>query len=104
MLKKICALALSLALLLGCAACAEANPGYEVVYTSANPIPDIVDRVRPAVVEVLVSAESWDSVTRIASEDIIGSGSGCFIRADAEGGYILTNNHIVESGELYSIL
>lgn len=104
MLKKLCALALSLSLLLGCAACAEANPGYEIVYTSANPIPDIADRVRPAVVEVVVSAESWDSVTRIASEDIIGSGSGCFIRADEEGGYILTNNHIVESGELYSIL
>ena len=51
MLKRLLAAALVLALL-GCAAFAETMPGYEIVYSAANPIPDIADRVRPAVVEV----------------------------------------------------
>ena len=105
MMKKLCAIALLLSLLMSCAAFAEAMPGYEIVYSTANPIPDIADRVRPAVVEVESYAESWDAVTRISSEDLLGSGSGCYIRADAggQGGFILTNYHIVKEGEVFSI-
>ena len=49
--------------------------------------------------------EKWDAVTRISSEDLLGSGSGCYIRADedGQGGFILTNYHIVNEGEVYSI-
>ena len=103
MFKRICALAVLAALLVGCmGGFAES---YDIIYTSENPVPDIADRVRPAVVQVNSICESWDSVTRVSSEDIIGSGSGCYIRAGeaGKGGYILTNYHVIEDGEIYSI-
>ena len=93
------------ALLLGCGA-AFAEEGavtYDVVYSSANPIPEIAANVRPSVVEVTVSVESWDPLTRVASVDAIGGGSGCYIRASDEGGYILTNYHVVEDADVFSI-
>ena len=105
MMKKLCAIALILALLIPCAAIAETMPGYDIVYSAANPIPDIADRIRPAVVEVECAVESWDAATRISSVEMLGAGSGCYIRADAgsKGGFILTNYHILEDGEVYSI-
>ena len=101
MLKKICALALLAFLVIG-GATAES---YDVIYSSENPIPEIAERVRPAVVQVNSLCETWDSTTRIASEDMVGSGSGCYIRTDegGEGGYILTNHHVIEEGEIYTI-
>ena len=104
MLKKIFALTLTAAMLLMGAAVAEA-PGYEAVYSAANPIPEIAERVRPAVVQVICLAESWDPITRTVSEDELGGGSGTYIRTDAdgEGGYILTNYHVIEDGDIYRI-
>ena len=104
MLKRICALLLLSALLTSCAALAEA-PSYDVVYSASNPIPDIADRVRPAVVEVKCYAETWDPVSRVVTEDDMGGGSGTYIRADADGkgGYILTNYHVIEDCDLYRI-
>ena len=104
MLKRICSLMLLAALLLTCAAAAEA-PGYEAVYSTSNPIPEIAERVRPAVVQVICYTENWDPMTRVSSEDDLGSGSGSYIRADAsgKGGYILTNYHVIENGEIYRI-
>lgn len=101
MLKKLCTLLL-LAVLLLSAASAE---GYEVIYSASNPIPEIAARVRPAVVQVFSLQQNWDALTRATSETPLGSGSGCYIRAsgDGEGGYILTNYHIVESGDLFRI-
>lgn len=104
MLKKTCALILLAVVTLSCFTGTFAEP-YDVIYSSENPIPDIADRVRPAVVQVNSLCQSWDPTTRIASEDEIGSGSGCYIRADesGKGGYILTNYHVVEDGEVYTI-
>lgn len=102
MMKKLCALALCLALAFGLAA-AESAPGYEIVYSADNPIPEIAERVRPAVVQVFCFEETWDAVTRIAATNEVAAGSGCYIRSDANGGYILTNNHIVENGEVFTI-
>jgi len=101
MLKKICAVLLALAL---CMACAVAE-SYDVIYTSENPVPDIADRVRPAVVQVTSLCQYWDAVTRVSSDEEVGSGSGCYIRADesGKGGYILTNYHVIEEGEVYTI-
>ena len=107
MLKRLCCFIMACMLLCSCAAMAETGEtvGYDVIYSSANPIPDIADRVRPAVVQVISQCESWDPTTRIASVDPIGYGSGCYILADedGEGGYILTNYHIIEDGEVYTI-
>ena len=101
MLKKICALLLTVAMLL----CAAAAEGYEAVYSAANPIPEIAARVRPAVVQVTSLQQNWDAATRATSETPLGSGSGCYIRAagDGDGGFILTNYHIIADGDLYRI-
>lgn len=85
------------------AAIAEETVTYDAVYSSENPIPEIAKNVRPAVVEVLVSVESWDAVTRIASVDVKGGGSGCYVRTGEEGGYILTNYHVVQDGDVFTI-
>jgi len=106
MLKKMCCILLTAALACGAAlAATEAAPSYDIIYTAANPVPDIAERVRPAVVQVVSQCESWDAVTRVASVDDIGYGSGCYIRADedGEGGYVLTNYHVIDGGEIYRI-
>ncbi len=104
MMKRISALLLCLLLVLSMAVAEESEtPGYEVVYSSENPIPEIAEQVRPAVVQVLCYEENWDATTRIASTDLISAGSGCYIRAIDNGGYILTNNHIIDAGEVFKI-
>ena len=104
MLKKICALVL-LAVLTVLAPAGALAASYDIIYSSENPIPEIAERVRPAVVQVNSICETWDATTRVASEETAGSGSGCYIRADesGEGGYILTNHHVIEDGEIYTI-
>lgn len=102
MLKRICTLLTVLALLCSTGALAAS---YDIVYSSDNPIPEIAERVRPAVVQVNSICETWDATTRLSSETPMGSGSGCYIRADETGvgGYILTNYHVIEDGEIYTI-
>lgn len=81
--------------------------GYEAVWSSSNPIPEIAANVRPAVVEVIESGKDWDAQTRETVEKDLGSGSGSYFRAAEDedgGGYILTNYHVVESGESYRIV
>ncbi len=61
--------------------------------------------MRPSVVQVITSAATWDGRTREVSTEEIGYGSGTYIRAldSGEGGYILTNNHVIDEGESYQI-
>lgn len=56
-------------------------------------------------VQVITSAATWDGRTREVSTEEIGYGSGTYIRAldSGEGGYILTNNHVIDEGESYQI-
>ena len=84
---------------------ADATVGYEAVYSSDNPMPEIAANVRPSVVQVITSAATWDQRTREVSTEEIGYGSGTYFRAldEGEGGYILTNNHVVDEGETYQI-
>lgn len=84
---------------------ADATVGYEAVYSSENPIPEIAANVRPSVVQVITSAATWDQRTREVSTEEIGYGSGTYFRTldGGEGGYILTNNHVVDEGETYQI-
>ena len=86
-------------------AVAEGTVGYEAVYSSETPVPEIAANVRPSVVQVITSAATWDQRSREVSTEEIGYGSGTYIRAleDGEGGYILTNNHVVSDGETYEI-
>ena len=53
-----------------------------------------------SVVGVLTNTQKWDSVNGITNQPVA-QGSGVVI---AEGGYILTNCHVVEDGSAYQIL
>ncbi len=80
--------------------------GYDAVYSTDNPIPEIAANVRPSVVQVVESAQTWTSGTSGTTEQEIGYGSGTYIQdaTDGEGGYILTNYHVVEDGDTYKIV
>lgn len=86
-------------------ASAEDAVGYDAVYSASNPVPEIAANIRPSVVQVIVSAKQWLTDTRTSTEQDIGFGSGTYIRdaEDGEGGYILTNYHVVEDGETVRI-
>ena len=65
------------------------NPSYDIVYSSNNPIPEIAERVRPAIVQLNTKQESWDPATRLAQVNEVGGGSACYIRkfeGEAPGG------------------
>ena len=79
--------------------------GYEAIYSSENPVPEIAANVRPSVVQVIVSGQTWSAGSRQTTEEDLGSGSGTYIQTrEGGGGYILTNYHVVESGETYRIV
>ena len=83
----------------------EENPSYDIVYSSNNPIPEIAERVRPAIVQLNTKQESWDPVTRVAKVEEVGGGSACYIRrieGEAPGGYMLTNYHVVKDADAYT--
>lgn len=114
-LKSCLSLLLAALMLTGMLALAEASEPaepaesavtYDVVYSSANPIPEIAARVRPAIVQVTTYAESWDAETRKAAVDPLAYGSACYIREieDGKGGYMLTNYHVVQDGDAFSAL
>ena len=83
------------------------NPSYDIVYSSNNPIPEIAERVRPAIVQLNTKQESWDPQSRIAQVNDLGGGSACYIRkieGDEPGGYMLTNYHVVKDADAYTAL
>ena len=84
---------------------AQENPSYDIVYSSNNPIPEIAERVRPAIVQLNTKQESWDPGTRVAKVEEVGGGSACYIRrieGEAPGGYMLTNYHVVKDADAYT--
>jgi len=102
--RMACAL-LACAMLAGSAMATE-TVTYDAIYSSANPIPQIAANTRPAIVQITNIAQSWDPISRRASEDPAGYGSGCYIRTDedGQGGYLLTNYHVVQNGDLFTAL
>ena len=84
----------------------EAPATYDIIYSSSNPIPEIAARVRPAIVQVTTRVESWDPETRVADVYDSGYGSACYFRdtEDGEGGYLLTNYHVVQDGDAFTAL
>ena len=85
----------------------EENPSYDIVYSSNNPIPEIAERVRPAIVQLNTKQESWDPQSRIAQVNDLGGGSACYIRkieGEEPGGYMLTNYHVVKEADAYTAL
>ena len=85
----------------------EETVSYDIVYSTSNPIPEIAERVRPAIVQLNTKTESWDPVTRVAEVNDAGGGSACYIRAidgEEKGGYMLTNYHVVKDADAYTAL
>ena len=83
------------------------SPAYDIVYSSNNPIPEIAERVRPAIVQLNTKQESWDPTTRVAEVNDVGGGSACYIRkieGEEPGGYMLTNYHVVKDADAYTAL
>ena len=82
-------------------------PSYDIIYSASNPIPDIAEATRPAIVQLNTKQESWDPITRVAEVVAVGGGSACYIRAidgEEKGGYLLTNYHVVQDGDAFSAL
>lgn len=105
-LRRLASALMATAMIAGGSALATETVTYDAIYTANNPIPEIARVTRPAIVQVTNIAENWDPVTRVASETPKGAGSGCYIRADedGEGGYLLTNYHVVQDGDLFTAL
>ena len=105
-LTALCAALLALAMLLCGMATAEEAPAYDIIYSGDNPIPAIAARVRPAIVEITCSVEMWDPVTRKASVEPSAYGSATYFRAaeEGEGGYVLTNYHVVQDADVFDLL
>ena len=93
-------------LLLGCAQAMAETVTYDAIYSSSNPIPEIAARTRPSIVQITNSIETWDQATRTSAVTPNTYGSASYIRADEDGagGYLLTNYHIVEDGDVFSAL
>ena len=113
LLARLLALLLAALMLSGMLAMAETvteegegNPSYDVIYTSANPVPDICERVRPSIVQINTKVEVWDPNTRVSDVYDEGGGSATYFRdkADGTGGYLLTNYHVVKDCDIYEAI
>ena len=104
-IMRCLSLILTLVLMAGVSAMAEPST-YDMIYSASNPIPEIAANTRPSIVQITNSVEYWDPVTREGSEEPMGYGSACYIRAaeDGQGGYLLTNYHVVQDGDVFSAL
>ena len=72
---------------------------YEIEDT--NPAIYVAARNANSVVGVIVNAESWNDSTREVTVEPVSEGSGVVID---DGGYIITNYHVVSDGDLFQIL
>ena len=54
-----------------------------------------------SVVGIITNTQTWDQTTHEVVDEALAQGSGVVI---AEGGYIVTNNHVIEDGNAYQVL
>ena len=72
-----------------------------VTVVDTNPAIFVTQKTANSVVGVITNTQNWDRQTRKTTEDMIAQGSGVVIQ---DGGYILTNNHVIEQGSSFQIL
>ncbi|MBR6767761.1 MAG: trypsin-like peptidase domain-containing protein [Clostridia bacterium] len=101
-------LALSLALCGGMATgivptMVSANAETSVPAPAADTSPAIyvAEKNANSVVGIITNKQDWNRATGETEETMIGQGSGVVI---AEGGYVLTNNHVIEGGSAFQVL
>jgi serine protease Do len=79
----------------------EAYTVAPVTIKDNNPAIYVAQKTANSVVGVITNNQNWDPQTRRTTEDMIAQGSGVVI---ADGGYILTNNHVIEQGSSFKVL
>lgn len=91
------ALMLTIALITSAAATTADAP----LIVDTNPAIQVAQNTANSVVGVITNDQSWNRSTGETVETMIAQGSGVVIK---EGGYILTNYHVVQSGTSYQVL
>ncbi len=66
-----------------------------------NPAIYVAQKTANSVVGVITNTEMWNPSSRTTTETAVSQGSGVVI---AEGGYVLTNYHVIKDGNSYQIL
>ncbi len=66
-----------------------------------NPAIAVAANTQKSVVGVITTEQSWNRQTAETTEEMIGQGSGVVVR---DGGYILTNYHVVDGGSSYQVI
>lgn len=100
---RILALAGALLLLAGPLRAQDERPPMDpAVATLAAHIPDLIERVHPAVVQIIVSSygPTADDPASLLNEQF-GTGSGVIVSSD---GYIVTNNHVVQGARRVQVM
>lgn len=84
-------------------ASAIAEPAQAAAEPASDPSPAVYVAQRNAnsVVGVITNIQSWNRSTGEVEETMYSQGSGVVIQ---EGGYVLTNYHVVEGGDSYQVL
>ena len=75
-----------------------ATPGSPVIDTS--PAIYVADKNANSVVGIITNTQGWDQYYGV-QDRMLAQGSGVVI---AEGGYVLTNNHVIEDGNAFQVL
>lgn len=81
-------------------AIAEATAYFEPT-EDTSPAIYVARKNADSVVGVITNTQDWNRSTGEVEETVYSQGSGVVI---AEGGYVLTNNHVIEGGDSYQIL
>ncbi|MBO4885002.1 MAG: trypsin-like peptidase domain-containing protein [Clostridia bacterium] len=97
---KVLALVAALAMIIGLM---NLSVGAEAVEPAADNSPAIYvyQKTANSVVGVITGTQAWDQQTRKVVDQPVAQGSGVVI---AEGGYVVTNNHVIADGDSYQIL
>jgi serine protease Do len=85
----------------GISAVAAAEGTVAAPASDPSPAIYVAQKNANSVVGVTTVQEKWDRMTRIIQPQTISGGSGVVIK---EGGYILTNDHVVAGGSAFEIL
>ena len=76
-------------------------------YIAAEPVSDpspaiyVAQRNANSVVGVITNTQKWDRSSGEVKETMVSQGSGVVIK---EGGYVLTNYHVIEGGDSFKVL
>ena len=99
-MRTLLALALAVCLALGVANISMAESTVSAPASDPSPAIYVTQKTANSVVGIQVSEETWDNTSGRTTTPVA-YGSGVCI---AEGGYIATNNHVVEDGSSYQVL